>query len=96
MALNKAGQKDFDSLDIKMLMSVANESAVYLDNFRLYKDLQDLLIGALRALTSSIDVKDPYTCGHSERVALVSHWLARELSLDETQINNVYLYRYSF
>jgi len=91
IALNKMHKADFDSLDTKLLMSVANESAVYLDNFRLFKDLQNLLLGVLRALTSSIDAKDPYTCGHSERVALISCWLAKQLSLRDIEIHNLYL-----
>ena len=91
VALNKTNKADFDSLDTKLLMSVANESAVYLDNFRLYKDLQNLLLGVLRALTSSIDAKDPYTCGHSERVALISRWLAKQVALRDIDIHNIYL-----
>jgi len=90
-ALNKCSKPDFDSVDAKLLLSVANETAVYLDNFRLYHDLQDLLLGALRALTSSIDAKDPYTCGHSERVALISRWLAERLDLPQNQVHNMYL-----
>ena len=91
VALNKIGKPDFDSIDTKLLMSLANESAVYLENFRLYRDLQELLIGALRALTSSIDAKDPYTCGHSERVAFISRWIAEQLSLNAADVHNIYL-----
>jgi len=90
-ALNKTSKLDFDSTDINLLVSVANESAVYLENFRLYQDLQDLLLGSLRALTRSIDAKDPYTCGHSERVALISRRLAEQLSLNRSEIDDIYL-----
>ena len=91
IAINKIDKADFDSLDIKLLSSVANESAVYLDNYYLYMDLQELLLGTLRALTNSIDAKDPYTSGHSERVAIISRWLAHRLQLDPLQISNIYL-----
>ena len=90
-ALNKINKADFDSTDIKLLTSVANASGVYLDNLQLYQDLRDLLLGVLRALTSSIDAKDPYTCGHSERVAIISRWLGEALSLSAAQVNNIYL-----
>ena len=33
---------------------------------------RDLFIGSLRAFVAAIDAKDPYTRGHSERVAAVS------------------------
>lgn len=90
-AANRTDNGDFDSIDAKLLLSVANETAVYLENFRLYQDLQELLIGALRALTSSIDAKDPYTCGHSERVALIARWLAGRIGLSPNEVNDIYL-----
>jgi HD-GYP domain-containing protein (c-di-GMP phosphodiesterase class II) len=90
-AINKQNKPDFDSIDTKLLISVANELAVYLENFRLYGDLRDLLIGSLRALTSSIDAKDPYTCGHSERVAVIARWIAEKMALSAEDIHAVYL-----
>ena len=91
VALNKINKPDFDSSDTKLMISVANECGVYLENFRLYDDLQDLLMGSLRALTRSIEAKDPYTCGHSERVAVVSRRLAEQLSLTTPEVDAVYL-----
>jgi putative nucleotidyltransferase with HDIG domain len=91
IAINKVSRPDFDSVDTQLLLSTANEIAVYLDNIRLYDNLQDLLVGSLRALTSSIDAKDPYTCGHSERVAIAARFLAERLELDDEQTNTIYL-----
>ena len=90
-AINRSGKEGFDCHDTRLLASVANESAVYLDNLHLYRNSQDLLMGSLKALTSSIDAKDRYTCGHSERVAVISRWLAEQLSLDAEQSHRVYL-----
>jgi len=46
-------------------------------------------------LTSSIDAKDKYTHGHSERVAFISRWIAERLSgqesLEEEKIHEIYL-----
>ncbi len=90
-AVNKLDKPDFDSLDTNLLLSVANQIAVFLENFRLYRDLHELFLGSLRALTSSVDAKDTYTCGHSERVALIARHLAERLELDHTLVNNIYL-----
>jgi putative nucleotidyltransferase with HDIG domain len=47
---------------------------------------RELFIGSIRAFAAAIDAKDPYTRGHSERVAAVSRVIARNLSLaEETQ-----------
>jgi putative two-component system response regulator len=74
---------------------VASGCAVFIENGRLFKDLKELFVGSLKALTSSIDAKDKYTRGHSERVAFISRWIAERLSeqeqLDEEQIHKIYL-----
>ncbi|MCF7957265.1 MAG: HD domain-containing protein [Phycisphaerae bacterium] len=91
VAINKASKPDFDSTDIKLLISVANGVAGYMENNQLYDDMQELLVGSLQALTSSIDAKDPYTCGHSARVAYISRFIAEKLQLDATLTQNTYL-----
>ena len=48
-------------------------------------------VGTLEALTSSIDAKDPYTRGHSERVAGLSAALAEAAGLNEEQVERVRL-----
>jgi HD-GYP domain-containing protein (c-di-GMP phosphodiesterase class II) len=95
VAINRIGKQDFDSTDVKLFNSVASGCAVFIENGRLFKDLTELFIGSLKALTSSIDAKDKYTHGHSERVAFVSRWIAERLyereQYDEEQIHMVYL-----
>jgi HD-GYP domain-containing protein (c-di-GMP phosphodiesterase class II) len=82
---------DFDSVDAKLLTSIANESAIYLENAMLFGDLHDLMMGLLHSLTSAVDAKDAYTCGHSERVALLSRHLATKLSIPDTEVEHVYM-----
>ena len=95
VAVNHLEKPDFDSTDIKLFTSVASGCAVFIENGRLFNDLKELFVGALKALTNSIDAKDQYTRGHSERVAIISRWLAERVAehepLDEEQINRIYL-----
>ena len=95
VAINRIGKQDFDSTDVKLFNSVASGCAVFIENGRLFKDLKELFIGSLRALTNSIDAKDKYTHGHSERVAFISRWIAESLSrqepLEEEKIHEIYL-----
>ncbi|HUF77599.1 MAG TPA: HD domain-containing phosphohydrolase, partial [Thermoanaerobaculia bacterium] len=44
---------------------------------------RELFIGSIRAFAAAIDAKDPYTRGHSERVAALSRTIARHLPLSE-------------
>jgi len=82
---------DFDSFDLKLIGAISSQVAVFLSNHRLYADLQDLLMGLLHALTATIDAKDPYTCGHSQRVALISKRLAEQCGLGPEKVHQIYL-----
>jgi HD-GYP domain-containing protein (c-di-GMP phosphodiesterase class II) len=94
-AVNRIDKPDFDSTDVKLFNSVANGCAVFVENGRLFRDLKELFIGSLKALTNSIDAKDQYTRGHSERVAFISRWIAERVAdqqpLEEEQIHKIYL-----
>jgi len=96
VATNRLDKADFDSIDAKLFNSVANQCAVFIENQGLFRDLKELFIGSLKALTNSIDAKDQYTRGHSERVALISKWIAERYSqvtgeLDNDAIQKIYL-----
>ena len=90
VGINK-GSGEFDSVDLKLISSISSQAAMFLENHHLYEDLQDLLMGMLHALTASIDAKDPHTCGHSRRVALLSRRLAQMCGFEERRVERVYL-----
>lgn len=52
---------------------------------------RELFIGTIRMLANAIDAKDPYTRGHSERVAYYSTIVAKELGMSDAEIENVHL-----
>jgi HD-GYP domain-containing protein (c-di-GMP phosphodiesterase class II) len=56
-----------------------------------YQDLKDLLVGLTRSLASAVDAKDPYTYGHSERVARIAVELGREMNLLDDELSDLYL-----
>ncbi|MBN1816628.1 MAG: HD domain-containing protein [Sedimentisphaerales bacterium] len=95
VATNILNKPDFDSIDVKLFNCVANQCAVFIENGRLFGDLKELFIGSLKALTNSIDAKDRYTRGHSERVAFIARWIAERLAetmpIREDQIHHIYL-----
>ncbi|WP_248924916.1 HD-GYP domain-containing protein [Paenibacillus hamazuiensis] len=42
-------------------------------------------INVIQSLVLALDSRDPYTAGHSSRVALYSLWIARKLGVDEEE-----------
>ncbi|HEY7410235.1 MAG TPA: HD domain-containing phosphohydrolase [Vicinamibacteria bacterium] len=52
---------------------------------------KQLFMGSIRMLANAIDEKDPYTRGHSERVAFYSMLIARHLGMNEEDVERVHL-----
>jgi len=58
-------------------------------SFELYTKMRKVYLETIRALAAAIDAKDPYTKGHSERVAEASIAIAQELNLSDQDIENI-------
>ncbi len=58
---------------------------------RAAEENKELFMGSIRMLANAIDEKDPYTRGHSERVAYYSACLAKHLGMDPEEVENVHL-----
>jgi len=58
-------------------------------SFELYTKMRKVYLDTIRALAAAIDAKDPYTKGHSERVAETSVALAQELNLSGRDIEDI-------
>ena len=52
---------------------------------------KQLFMGSIRMLANAIDEKDPYTRGHSERVAFYSALIAKHLGMGEEEVERVHL-----
>lgn len=52
---------------------------------------RELFLGTLRAFVAAVDAKDPYTRGHSERVAALARTLARHLGLGGERAQRIWI-----
>ena len=52
---------------------------------------EELFMGSIRMLANAIDEKDPYTRGHSERVAYYSACVAKHLGMNADEVGRVHL-----
>lgn len=90
-AINCVDDRDFTSVDVQLLKAVADRLTAALQNLHLYGDLTKLLMGLIHALVNSVDAKDTYTFGHSERVAYFSRSLSQALGMSPVECQRVYL-----
>ena len=56
---------------------------------RAARENRELFLSSIRALAEAIDAKDPYTRGHSERVARYSASIAEEMDMSSEEVERV-------
>jgi len=70
----------FNKENESLVLSLASQAAVSLENNMLYQEIENLFEGFVRASVTAIESRDPTTSGHSNRVALYTVGLAEALN----------------
>lgn len=83
--------REFGSVQASLLQSIARILGTHLRNRELFQQNEDLYMSFVRSMVSTIDAKDAYTRGHSERVALVGKVLAEQLGLSSQEADDIHL-----
>lgn len=89
-AINRIGGV-FSPDDIELFEALAFQISIALENASLYKELEDLFISIITSLTATIDAKDQYTHGHSQRVMEYSVAIGKEMGLYGDEIKTLKL-----
>ncbi|NJN19207.1 MAG: GAF domain-containing protein [Oscillochloris sp.] len=85
-ALNPRDNRAFSQEDIELFHTLASQAATVIRLSQLYADTDSLFTRIIDAITGAIDLKDPYTRGHSQRVSDYSVAIAQELGLPDEEI----------
>jgi putative nucleotidyltransferase with HDIG domain len=83
---NKFDGGVFTEDELELLNTLAGQTAISLENAKLYADLQKSYFDTIRALVNAIEAKDKYTRGHSERVTCYSLEIGKRLNLSAKQM----------
>ena len=85
---NVRTQRTLVESDLSFLMGVASVIGVSLRNSQLHDQRTRQLKSILKALAASIDARDPYTAGHSEKVTEYALGICKEMNIppDYTEI----------
>lgn len=74
----------FDERSEELLMTLASQAGIALENAILYAEINRMLEGFVRASVEAIEQRDPTTSGHSRRVADLTVGLARSVERQDT------------
>ncbi len=92
LAGNRLGEEgDLSSAEIQFIDASADFLGVFHENLARFVEQRSLFTGTLQALTASIDAKDRYTCGHSERVALLGAMIARGMGMNTQTVEQYHI-----
>jgi putative nucleotidyltransferase with HDIG domain len=81
----------FQEHQLELLAGIGRQAGVAIERARMLEDMEGLFYSCIRALVSSIEAKDQYTHGHSERVTAFAVTIAEEMALDAETLDNVRL-----
>jgi response regulator RpfG family c-di-GMP phosphodiesterase len=87
--LNKNDGSGFSDSDLETIIPAASVAALAIENASLRQAMTAGYKSTLKALAASIDAKDPYTRGHSQRVMEYALLGARALSLTQTELETI-------
>lgn len=84
-------QHGFTTVQAALMSTATNQLAAQLNNARLFRQKENLFTDVVRALVNAVEARDPYTCGHSERVASFARCLSSLIGLPPADSERIYL-----
>ncbi len=70
----------FDDQDINLMLALSSLAAVSIENNQLYKEIENLFEGFVKASIKAIEQRDPTTSGHSLRVSILTTGIAETIN----------------
>lgn len=86
---NKEDNKPFTQADVNTISYISYTSTIAINNKLNEIKIEKSFLDTIKVLAEAIEAKDPYTRGHSERVALFSLGIATEFKLDYKKIRDI-------
>lgn len=88
---SRRSESEFGTHEATLMESAAVLLATHAANCELFAEQERTLVGVVKAMVNALDARDPYTRGHSHRVARIARRLAEEIGLTEEETEDLYL-----
>jgi putative nucleotidyltransferase with HDIG domain len=75
----------------QLKIEIDNGKRMQLELQHSFENLKKVMNSTVKAITTTIEKRDPYTSGHQQRVADLSRAIAREIGLAEDDVEGIYI-----
>lgn len=86
---NKMSQEVYTKDDLSFLEGIARQAAIAISNAKSHADLRSSYIDSICAIANALEVRDPYSYGHSSNVTDYARSIAKELGLSSLERENL-------
>jgi putative nucleotidyltransferase with HDIG domain len=87
--IDKVSGESFCETDVNLLCTIAGQVSIAVENARLYETLEENCFNMVTALAKSLEAKDKYTSGHSQRVSEYSSVMARTMGVSDKDMKTL-------
>ena len=87
---SKRSAQAYSHDDEVALSTLANQTAVIIENARLYEDLENTFVQTVVTLANAIDMRDTYTSSHSQQIAEWASYTARLMGCTDQEVQAIY------
>lgn len=83
--------REFSEIDQDIANMLGMQATIALENTELLSEVEQLFLETIKSLASTLDEKDPYTHGHSQRVARIAREIGQRIDLDANLLEMLHL-----
>ena len=87
--IDKESGESFCEADVDLLCTIAGQVSIAIENSRLHKVLEENCFNTVKFLAESLEAKDRYTSGHSQRVSEYSSAIADIMGVSAKEKNTL-------
>ena len=85
--IDKVSGESFCETDVNLLCTIAGQVSIAVENSRLYKILEENCFNMVKFLADSLEAKDHYMSGHSQRVSEYTSSIAKIMGVSAKEKN---------
>ncbi|UCG92942.1 MAG: HD domain-containing protein [candidate division WOR-3 bacterium] len=87
LTLYSKNPKRYTKQELEFIKAVSSQIAIALDRAQLVERMKEMGVESVRALVEAIEIRDPYTRGHSHQVANLAVKLGMAMGLTDRELN---------